>query len=116
MRYRYSEAERAAFDIVRAIRVGDADADMAEALGADRLAARAPSDEVIRLRYDRAADHGHEGLLMLTTALARLALASLTALAQAQHRNLDDLLDDYETHLNTVRSFGNNEERLRHPH
>lgn len=111
MRYRYSEAERAAFDIMRAIRVGDADADMAEALGADRLAARAPSDEVIRLRYDRAADHGHEGLLMLTTALARLALASLTALAQAQHRNLDDLLDDYETHLNTGRSFGNNEER-----
>src|SRR5690606_6400473 len=115
MRYRYSEAERAAFDIVRAIRVGDADADMAEALGADRLAARAPSDEVIRLRYDRAADHGHEGLLMLTTALARPALASLTAQAHAQPRNPDDRLADYETHLTTGPAVGNTEERRSPP-
>src|SRR5690606_15004153 len=105
MRYRYTEAERAAFDIVRAIRVGDADADMAEALGADRLAARAPSDEVVRRLYDRAADHGHEGLVMLTSALGRLALAGLTALAHAQQRSVDDLLADYEAHLTTDRTF-----------
>ncbi|MEY9212072.1 hypothetical protein NI17_007380 [Thermobifida halotolerans] len=106
MPYRYTEAERAAFSIVRAIRVGDADADMAEVLGADRMAARAPSDEVVRQLYDRAADHGHEGLVMLTSALGRLALASLTALAHAQQRSVDDLLSDYEAHLAADRDDG----------